>query len=169
MGDSLLTFKYVLKNVAWAAGKSLTFMPKPIFEDNGSGMHVHQSLWKGGEPLFYDERGSALFEQITQLPEYYLTRTERSIFTEHADAILEAAAAGHTLTVLELGAGTASKTGILLSAAVRRQGSVLYQPVDVSPSALDEAAANLRHRESMRGDEIKEGIKAFAEKRAPKF
>jgi len=45
--------------VAWAAGKSLTFMPKPIFEDNGSGMHTHQSLWKGGEPLFYDEAGYA--------------------------------------------------------------------------------------------------------------
>ena len=44
---------------AWAAGKSLTFMPKPIFEDNGSGMHTHQSLWKGGEPLFYDEAGYA--------------------------------------------------------------------------------------------------------------
>ena len=59
MADQLMTFKYVLKNVAWQAGKSLTFMPKPIFEDNGSGMHVHQSLWKGGEPLFFDEAGYA--------------------------------------------------------------------------------------------------------------
>jgi glutamine synthetase len=57
--DNLMTFKYILKGVAWAAGKSLTFMPKPIFEDNGSGMHTHQSLWKGGEPLFYDEAGYA--------------------------------------------------------------------------------------------------------------
>ena len=94
--------------------------------------------------LFYDGRGSHLFEQITALPEYYLTRTERSIFTAHADDILEAAAGRHTLTVLELGAGTATKTGILLSAAVRRQGSVLYQPVDVSPSALEEATSNIQ-------------------------
>ncbi len=54
-----MLFKYVVKNVAWAAGKTATFMPKPIFEDNGSGMHTHQSLWKGGEPLFYDEKGYA--------------------------------------------------------------------------------------------------------------
>src|SRR3546814_12041567 len=59
MADKLMTFKYVCRNVAWQAGKSLTFMPKPIFEDTGSGMHVHQSLWKGGEPLFYDEAGYA--------------------------------------------------------------------------------------------------------------
>ncbi|MGZ4728036.1 MAG: glutamine synthetase beta-grasp domain-containing protein, partial [Acidimicrobiales bacterium] len=57
MADQLMTFKYILKGVAWQAGKSLTFMPKPIFEDNGSGMHTHQSLWKGGEPLFFDEAG----------------------------------------------------------------------------------------------------------------
>ncbi len=57
--DKLMLFKYVIKNVAWAAGKTATFMPKPIFEDNGSGMHTHQSLWKGGEPLFYDEKGYA--------------------------------------------------------------------------------------------------------------
>jgi glutamine synthetase len=59
MADKLMLYKYVVKNVAWAAGKTATFMPKPIFQDNGSGMHVHQSLWKGGEPLFYDEKGYA--------------------------------------------------------------------------------------------------------------
>ena len=59
MADKLMLFKYVVKNVAWAAGKTATFMPKPIFEDNGSGMHTHQSIWKGGEPLFYDETGYA--------------------------------------------------------------------------------------------------------------
>jgi len=56
-GDDLMKFKYVIKNVAWAGGKTATFMPKPIFGDNGSGMHTHQSLWKDGVPLFYDERG----------------------------------------------------------------------------------------------------------------
>jgi glutamine synthetase len=55
--DDVLKFKYIVKNTAWAAGKTATFMPKPIFGDNGSGMHVHSSLWDKGEPLFYDETG----------------------------------------------------------------------------------------------------------------
>ncbi len=90
--------------------------------------------------LFYDERGSQLFEQITALPEYYLTRTERALLADHADAIL-AAASSQPVTIVELGAGTATKTGLLLAAAVRRQTAVLYQPIDVSPSALYEACA----------------------------
>jgi len=57
--DDLQLFKYIIKNTAWAAGKTVTFMPKPLFGDNGSGMHTHQSLWKDGEPLFYDESGYA--------------------------------------------------------------------------------------------------------------
>jgi len=57
--DDLLTFKYIIKNVAWRNGKTVTFMPKPVFGDNGSGMHCHQSLWKDGSPLFYDELGYA--------------------------------------------------------------------------------------------------------------
>ncbi len=69
MADKLMTFKYVCKQTAWAAGKSLTFMPKPVFEDNGSGMHVHQSLWKGGEPLFYDETGYA---GLSDLARWYI-------------------------------------------------------------------------------------------------
>ncbi len=59
MADKLMLYKYVVKNVANAAGKTATFMPKPIFQDNGSGMHCHQSLWKGGEPLFFSETGYA--------------------------------------------------------------------------------------------------------------
>lgn len=100
--------------------------------------------------LFYDSAGSDLFEQITELPEYYLTRTERSLFTAHADEIMELASKpsgsdlAPMLTVIELGAGTATKTGILLSAAVRRQRSVVYQPVDVSQSALEAATENIR-------------------------
>ncbi len=57
--DQVMLFKYIVKNVAWANGKSATFMPKPLFGDNGSGMHCHQSLWKDGAPLFYDELGYA--------------------------------------------------------------------------------------------------------------
>jgi glutamine synthetase len=56
-GDQLQLFKYIVKNTSWHAGKTATFMPKPLFGDNGSGMHTHQSLWLGGEPLFYDETG----------------------------------------------------------------------------------------------------------------
>ncbi|MDR0365464.1 MAG: type I glutamate--ammonia ligase [Bifidobacteriaceae bacterium] len=56
-GDDLMKFKYIIRNAAWEAGKTVTFMPKPIFGDNGSGMHCHQSLWLDGQPLFFDERG----------------------------------------------------------------------------------------------------------------
>ncbi|HEX9342038.1 MAG TPA: type I glutamate--ammonia ligase, partial [Actinomycetota bacterium] len=59
MADKVMLYKYIVKNVARAWGKTATFMPKPIFEDNGSGMHTHQSLWTNGEPLFYDESGYA--------------------------------------------------------------------------------------------------------------
>jgi L-histidine N-alpha-methyltransferase len=92
--------------------------------------------------LFYDETGSELFEAITELPEYYLTRTERTIFTEYVDEILDAAADNRTLKMIELGAGTATKTGLLLQAAIRRQGTVDYLAIDVSETAL--AAAQQR-------------------------
>jgi len=55
MADKLQWYKYIIKNVARAAGKTVTFMPKPLFNDNGTGMHVHQSLWKDGNPLFAGE------------------------------------------------------------------------------------------------------------------
>ena len=67
--DEVMMFKYVIKNVAWANGKSVTFMPKPLFGDNGSGMHCHQSLWKNGEPLFYDERG---YGGLSDLARWYI-------------------------------------------------------------------------------------------------
>ncbi len=89
--------------------------------------------------LFYDEAGSQLFEQITVLPEYYLTRTERGILAASAETILRQM--DGPVTLVELGAGTATKTGLLLGAAARMQGRVLYQPIDVSASALDEACA----------------------------
>ncbi|MDQ2925428.1 MAG: L-histidine N(alpha)-methyltransferase [Acidobacteriota bacterium] len=91
--------------------------------------------------LFYDERGSQLFEQITALPEYYLTRAERSILAENAAWLPPYLAA--PVTVAELGAGTATKTGILLRQFVECNGEALYQPIDISPTALDEAAASL--------------------------
>jgi L-histidine Nalpha-methyltransferase len=93
--------------------------------------------------LFYDERGSELFERITELPEYYPTRTERGILAEHADEILQQASGTERFSLIELGAGTASKTGLLLRAALRLQTSVAYHPIDVSASALDEAKTHL--------------------------
>ena len=94
--------------------------------------------------LFYDEAGSALFERITELPEYYLTRSERAIFAQFSDEIVQRASLEQSLCITELGAGTAGKTQLLLAAAMRRQRHVVYQPVDVSPSALEEAEANLK-------------------------
>lgn len=105
--------------------RGLTAMPKSL------------SPW-----LFYDEVGSQLFEAITKLPEYYLTRTERGIFARYADEILESAGY-RALTMIELGAGTAAKTGLLLRAAVRRQGKVDYVPIDVSQSALTAAKEHI--------------------------
>jgi glutamine synthetase len=64
--DDVMLFKYIIKNVGWKNGKSVTFMPKPLFGDNGSGMHAHQSLWKNGEPLFFDELGYAGLSDIAR-------------------------------------------------------------------------------------------------------
>ncbi|HKQ62287.1 MAG TPA: type I glutamate--ammonia ligase [Candidatus Polarisedimenticolaceae bacterium] len=62
MADQFMWFKYIIKNVAKRQGKTVTFMPKPIFEDNGSGMHTHISLWKGGKPLFAGNKYAGLSE-----------------------------------------------------------------------------------------------------------
>jgi dimethylhistidine N-methyltransferase len=94
--------------------------------------------------LFYDAVGSELFEQITELPEYYLTRTERSIFEMFASEILEQT--GSALTLVELGAGTASKTSILIEELLVRQARALFYPIDVSASALNEAVRQLGKR-----------------------
>lgn len=98
--------------------------------------------------LFYDSDGSHLFDQITRLPEYYLTRTERAILAANAAGMI-AQAAGldgaepARLRITELGAGFADKTRLLLKAAVERQGDVLYEPVDVSASALEAARVRI--------------------------
>ena len=91
--------------------------------------------------LFYDELGSQLFEQITQLPEYYVTRTEREIFVQHAPEIMRAAFDSDVpCSILELGAASASKTQILLSALAKRC-KVRFFPVDVEAKVLEECAA----------------------------
>ena len=78
--DDLMKFKYIIKNCANAAGKAATFMPKPLFGDNGSGMHCHQSLWKDGRPLFFDEKG---YGGLSDLARWYVGG-----LLEHAPAIL---------------------------------------------------------------------------------
>jgi dimethylhistidine N-methyltransferase len=89
--------------------------------------------------LFYDSAGSRLFDQITHVPEYYLTRTERGILSARAGEIVAKAAGDYALRLVELGAGSADKTRLLLNAAAERQDTVFYEPVDVSASALVEA------------------------------
>ncbi len=68
-GDHLQLYKYILKNLARREGKTVTFMPKPIFNDNGSGMHVHQSLWRDDEPLFFDDAG---YGKLSQTALHYI-------------------------------------------------------------------------------------------------
>ncbi|HWE87216.1 MAG TPA: L-histidine N(alpha)-methyltransferase [Terracidiphilus sp.] len=99
--------------------------------------------------LFYDEAGSRLFDRITELPEYYLTRTERGILAERAEEIVGLAAEADALQVVELGAGSCDKTRLLLKAAVDRQDTVMYEPVDVSASAL--IAAQMRLEQEIPG------------------
>jgi dimethylhistidine N-methyltransferase len=92
--------------------------------------------------LLYDAAGSALFDEITRLPEYYLTRTEAAILKASAADI--AAAAGTPLALVELGAGSATKTRLVIEAVLRRQERLLYVPVDISPAALAEAGRHLQ-------------------------
>ena len=66
MADQVLLYKYIIKNVARRHGKTVTMMPKPIFQDNGSGMHTHQSLWKKGKNVFYDKKGYALLSDTAR-------------------------------------------------------------------------------------------------------
>ena len=80
MADSVMIYKYLVKNVARQNGLTATFMPKPLFGDNGSGMHVHQSLWKGGTNLFFDDAGYA---QLSDTAKYYIGG-----LLKHAPALL---------------------------------------------------------------------------------
>jgi L-histidine Nalpha-methyltransferase len=94
--------------------------------------------------LFYDAEGSALFDEITRLPEYYLTRTELNILQAHADEI--ARASRPNVNLVELGAGSGHKTRTIIAALLRRQLFVKYFPVDVSSTALDSAKASLEQQ-----------------------
>ncbi len=84
MADKVMTYKYIVKNVARKNGLTVTFMPKPLFGDNGSGMHVHQSLWSGDKNLFYDEAG---YGQLSDSAKYYIGG-----LLKHSSALLALAA-----------------------------------------------------------------------------
>ena len=92
--------------------------------------------------LFYDAAGSELFEEITRLPEYYLTRTEQYLLIQRANDIVRAAGSG--LTLFELGAGTSAKTCTLIRALLATQPSLTFYPIDVSPAALQAGRERLR-------------------------
>jgi len=94
--------------------------------------------------LFYDAAGSDLFERITELPEYYVTRTEMCILQRFAGEI--AAVAGPIASVIELGAGTSSKTTVLLAALLRQQAALSFSPVDISAAPLQAGQAALQRR-----------------------
>jgi glutamine synthetase len=66
MADQVLLYKYSVKNTAWKRGKTVTMMPKPLFQDNGSGMHTHQSLWKNGKNIFYDKKGYGMISDTAR-------------------------------------------------------------------------------------------------------
>jgi L-histidine Nalpha-methyltransferase len=111
----------------------------PIAEDVLAGLtRTPKSL---PPKLFYDAAGSELFELITELPEYYLTRTEAGILKQFAGEMLEAA--GDDITLVELGAGTATKTRTVIRELLKRQRRVKFYPIDVSRSALEDAARSL--------------------------
>lgn len=110
---------------------------------------IAEDVWEGlsARPkrlppkLFYDAEGSQLFEEITETGEYYPTRTERAILRQYSDEI--ARTAGTNLTLIELGAGSASKTRVIIEALLRRQMRLEFHPVDVSASALQQAVTSL--------------------------
>src|SRR6478672_13239926 len=119
--------------------KSPAVLVSPIAEEVLGGLTAHPRPLP--PKLFYDAAGSHLFEQITETPEYYPTRTERGILKKSAGEIIRQA--GNNLTLVELGAGSASKTQVLIEALLRRQLRADFYPVDVSSSALQGALATL--------------------------
>jgi glutamine synthetase len=80
MADNIMKYKYIVKNVARHSGLTATFMPKPIFGDNGSGMHVHQSIWKDDKNVFFDEAG---YGQLSDAARFYIGG-----LLKHAPALL---------------------------------------------------------------------------------
>src|ERR1700761_8326441 len=100
----------------------------------GLGMRPYTLMPK----YFYDDLGSALFEAITHLPEYYLTRVERDLLATYGSQIV--GAFDEPLQLLELGSGSATKTRLIIDAILERQETLTYLPIDISPDALIESS-----------------------------
>ena len=125
MADKLQKYKYIIKNTAFQHGYTVTFMPKPLFQDNGSGMHVHQSLWKDGKPLFYDEKG---YGQLSEMATYYIGG-----ILKHAPALL-AICAPTTNSYRRLVPGYEAPINLVYSAR-NRSACVRIPMVSKSPKA----------------------------------
>lgn len=125
MADKLQKYKYIIKNTAFQHGYTVTFMPKPLFQDNGSGMHVHQSLWKDGKPLFFDEKG---YGGLSELATYYVGG-----ILKHAPALL-AICAPTTNSYRRLVPGYEAPINLVYSAR-NRSACVRIPMVSKSPKA----------------------------------
>ena len=123
--DKLLLYKYVTKNVAHKRGKTVTFMPKPVLGDNGSGLHTHQSLWKDGKPLFYDPDSD--YADLSQLAHFYIGG-----IMKHAKALLGIAAAS-TNSYKRLVPGFEAPVSLAFSE--RNRSSAVRIPATTNPKA----------------------------------
>src|SRR5271155_5164165 len=103
----------------------------------GLGMRPYTLMPK----YFYDDLGSSLFEAITHLPEYYLTRVERDLLATYGSQIV--ATFDEPLELVELGSGSATKTRLIIDAILERQDTLTFHPIDISPDALIESSAGL--------------------------
>ncbi len=121
MADNVMWYKYIIKNIARRYNKTATFMPKPIWNDNASGMHVHQSLWRAGKPLFYDAKGYALTSQLCR---WYIGG-----LLKHAPAIM-AFAAPTTNSYKRLVPGFEAPVNLVMSARNRSAAAriPMYSP-----------------------------------------
>ena len=125
MADDLQKYKYIIKNTAVQNGYTVTFMPKPLFQDNGSGMHVHQSLWKNGQPLFYDEKG---YGSLSEMAVHYIGG-----ILKHAPALM-AFCAPTTNSYRRLVPGYEAPINLVYSAR-NRSACVRIPMVSTSPKA----------------------------------
>lgn len=125
MADKMMKYKYVVRGTAWLNGMIATFMPKPLFGDNGSGMHVHQSIWKNGEPTFYDENGYA---GLSETARWYIGG-----ILKHAPALL-AFCAPTTNSYRRLVPGYEAPINLMYSAR-NRSACVRIPMVSKSPKA----------------------------------
>jgi glutamine synthetase len=125
MADQLMKYKYVVKQTAYQNGYIATFMPKPLYGDNGSGMHCHQSIWKNGEPTFYDETGYAALSETAR---YYIGG-----LLKHAPALL-AFCAPTTNSYRRLVPGYEAPINLLYSAR-NRSACIRIPMVSKSPKA----------------------------------